>query len=91
MRTRGPRPAARPDGGVRPVARSDGGARPPVAHRDGGAATHGTGGGHPTHSYWLQAHSPTVEGRVMRVPETFEKLLTEADRDLGCGDDVCRI
>ncbi len=49
------------------------------------------GGGHPTHSYWLQAHSPTVEGRVMRVPETFEKLLTEADRDLGCGDDVCRI
>jgi hypothetical protein len=49
------------------------------------------GGGHPTHSYWLQAHSPTVEGRVIRVPETFDKLLTEADRDLGCGDDVCRI
>lgn len=49
------------------------------------------GGGHPTHSYWLQAHSPTVIGRVIRTPETFERLLADADRDLGCGDDVCRI
>jgi hypothetical protein len=49
------------------------------------------GGGHPTHSYWLQAHSPTVEGRVIRVPETFERLLADADRDLGCGEDVCRV
>jgi len=49
------------------------------------------GGGHPTHSYWLQAHSPSVIGKVVRVPETFERLLTDADRDLGCGDDVCRI
>jgi len=48
------------------------------------------GGGHPTHSYWLQAHSPTVPGRIIRTPETFERLLTDADRDLGCGDDVCR-
>jgi hypothetical protein len=49
------------------------------------------GGGHPTHSYWLQAHSPTVNGRIVRVPETFERLLTDADRDLGCGEDACRI
>jgi hypothetical protein len=49
------------------------------------------GGGHPTHSYWLQAHSPAVTGRVIRTPETLERLLTEADRDLGCGDDVCRV
>ena len=49
------------------------------------------GGGHPTHSYWLQAHSPSVIGRIVRVPETFERLLTDADRDLGCGDDVCRV
>ena len=49
------------------------------------------GGGHPTHSYWLQAHSPTVEGRVIRVPETFERLRADADRDLGCGEDVCRV
>jgi hypothetical protein len=43
------------------------------------------GGGHPTHSYWLQAHSPTVEGRLIRTPETFEQLLAEADKDLGGG------
>jgi len=49
------------------------------------------GGGHPTHSYWLQAHSPSVQGRVIRVPETFERLLADADRDLGCGEDVCRV
>lgn len=49
------------------------------------------GGGHPTHSYWLQAHSPSVIGRIVRVPETFERLLADADRDLGCGDDVCRV
>ena len=49
------------------------------------------GGGHPTHSYWLQAHSPTVEGRVIRLPEPFEQLLTEADKDLGCGEDACRV
>jgi len=49
------------------------------------------GGGHPTHSYWLQAHSPAVIGRVIRVPETFEQLLADADKDLGCGEDVCRV
>lgn len=43
------------------------------------------GGSHPTHSYWLQAHSPSVPGRVIRVPETFDRLLAEADRDLGEG------
>jgi len=40
------------------------------------------GGGHPTHSYWLQAHSPSVNGRVIRVPETFDRLLAETDNDL---------
>jgi hypothetical protein len=49
------------------------------------------GGSHPTHAQWLQGHSRLVTGRVVRVPETFERLLTEADRDLGCGDDVCRV
>jgi hypothetical protein len=49
------------------------------------------GGGHPTHSYWLQAHSPAVIGRVIRVPETFEQLLVDADNDLGCSEDVCRV
>ena len=49
------------------------------------------GGNHPTHSHWLQAHSPRVIGRVMRVPESFDRLLADADRDLGCGSDVCMI
>jgi hypothetical protein len=39
------------------------------------------GGHHPTHSYWLQAFSPAVTGRVMHVPETFDALLEEADRE----------
>ena len=41
------------------------------------------GGSHPTHSYWLQAHSPAVIGRTVRLPETFERLLAAADQDLG--------
>ncbi len=49
------------------------------------------GGGHPTHSYWLQAHSPSVIGRVIRLPETFDELLVQADRDLGCASDHCAI
>jgi hypothetical protein len=49
------------------------------------------GGSHPTHAYWLQATGPQVLGRVIRTPETFERLLAEADRDLGCGSEECRI
>ena len=41
------------------------------------------GGAHPTHSYWLQAHSPSVVGRPVRLPETFDRLLGDAERDLG--------
>ena len=49
------------------------------------------GGGHPTNSYWLQGYTPRVIGREVRVPESFDQLLTEADRDLGCGSDACMI
>ncbi|HSE06560.1 MAG TPA: hypothetical protein VLK35_20600 [Methylomirabilota bacterium] len=41
------------------------------------------GGGHPTNSYWLQGYSPGVVGREVRMPEGFERLLAEAERDLG--------
>jgi len=41
------------------------------------------GGGHPTNSYWLQGYSPGVVGREIRVPAEFERLLAEAERDLG--------
>jgi hypothetical protein len=49
------------------------------------------GGGHPTNSYWLQGYCSHVIGREIRVSESFEQLLAEADRDLGCGSDVCMI
>ena len=49
------------------------------------------GGSHPTHAYWLQGTGPHVHGRVIRTPETFDRLLAEADRDLGCGSEECRI
>ena len=49
------------------------------------------GGSHPTHAHWLQGTGPKVIGRMIRTPETFERLLAEADRDLGCGTEECRI
>ncbi|MGE5523377.1 MAG: hypothetical protein ACM3SS_06660 [Rhodospirillaceae bacterium] len=49
------------------------------------------GGSHPTHAYWLQGTGVRVHGRVIRTPETFDRLLAESDRDLGCASDECRI
>src|SRR5688572_24272324 len=49
------------------------------------------GGSHPTHAHWLQGTGPHVHGRVIRTPETFDRLLAQADRDLGCASDACRI
>jgi hypothetical protein len=49
------------------------------------------GGSHPTHAQWLQSSGPCVIGKTMRLPETFDRLLAQADRDLGCGADECRI
>ena len=49
------------------------------------------GGSHPTHAYWLQGTGPRVHGRVIRTPETFDRLLAQADRALGCGSEECRI
>jgi hypothetical protein len=41
------------------------------------------GGGHPTNSYWLQGYSPGVVGRPIELPPSFERLLADAERDLG--------
>jgi hypothetical protein len=49
------------------------------------------GGGHPTNSYWLQGYSPAVVGRKIALPTQFDRLLAEADRDLGCGSEACAI
>ncbi|HUF19182.1 MAG TPA: hypothetical protein VMP00_00345 [Burkholderiales bacterium] len=43
------------------------------------------GGEHPTHSYWLEGYSPAVIGREIRLPESFESLLAEAERDRASG------
>jgi hypothetical protein len=40
------------------------------------------GGGHPTHSFWLQGSSPAVIGRQVRVPETFDQLIEQAGHDV---------
>jgi hypothetical protein len=41
------------------------------------------GGGHPTNSYWLQGYSPGVVGRPIALPADFDRLIAEAERDLG--------
>jgi hypothetical protein len=49
------------------------------------------GGGHPTNSYWMEGYSPNVVGRRIQVPAHFARLLDQADRDIGCGAEACRI
>jgi hypothetical protein len=49
------------------------------------------GGGHPTNSYWMEGYSPHVVGRRINVPADFARLLEQADRDIGCGAEACRI
>jgi hypothetical protein len=49
------------------------------------------GGGHPTHAFWMQAMAEAVIGREIKLPAGFKALLNEADKDLGCGADVCMI
>jgi len=49
------------------------------------------GGEHPTNSCWLQGYCPRVIGREIRLPAEFDRLLAEANRDLGCGSEACLI
>jgi hypothetical protein len=49
------------------------------------------GGGHPTNSYWMEGYSPHVVGRRINLPRDFAQLLHQAERELGCGTDACRI
>ncbi|MGA0034112.1 MAG: hypothetical protein ACO3HA_12385, partial [Burkholderiales bacterium] len=63
----------------------------PIAQKPDNLILVVAGGDHPTHSQWLQAHSPAVVGRLIRTPESFDRLLAESDRDLGCAADECRI
>jgi hypothetical protein len=63
----------------------------PIAARAENLILTVAGGGHPTNSYWLQGYSPAVIGRKIALPSDYDKLLAEADRDLGCGSDACVI
>lgn len=49
------------------------------------------GGDHPTNSFWFQGYCPRVVGREIRMPEAFDRLIADANRDLGCGSDACMI
>ena len=49
------------------------------------------GSRHPTDSYWMEGYSPHVVGRRINVPADFARLLEQADRDIGCGAEACRI
>lgn len=49
------------------------------------------GGGHPTNSYWMEGYSPHVVGRPIDIPARFAQLLEQADREIGCGTQACRI
>ncbi len=49
------------------------------------------GGEHPTNSYWMEAYSPHVVGRTIQLPTDFAKLLDAADREIGCGSEMCRL
>ena len=39
------------------------------------------GGGHSTHAFWMQADNHAVLGREIKVPEAFDLLLAEGDRN----------
>lgn len=49
------------------------------------------GGAHPTHNFWLQGNALTVGKSLVETPSGMHELLQQADRDLGCVDDLCVI
>jgi len=63
----------------------------PIASRPENIVLLVAGGGHPTNACWLPACCPHVVGRQIALPEGFDTLLAEADRDLGCGSEACVI
>ena len=37
------------------------------------------GGGHSSHALWMQGYCPGVIGREIKLPATFDQLVSEAD------------
>jgi hypothetical protein len=50
-----------------------------------------TGGGHPSHAFWMQAYARNVIGKKIGVPAGLDALLMQADRELGCAAEVCLV
>jgi hypothetical protein len=61
----------------------------PIAEKPENLILTVAGGGHPTNSYWLQGYSPAVIGRRIALPDGYDQLLAEADRDLGSSQGAC--
>jgi hypothetical protein len=75
-----------------PAVRASAGLRPwPQSSKPENLVLLVAGGGHPTNSHWMEAYSPHVVGRRVEVPRDFDRLLAQAERDLGCGAEACRI
>jgi hypothetical protein len=49
------------------------------------------GGAHPTHNFWLQGNAVTVGKCLVEQPKGWDGLLKDAERALGCADEMCLI
>ena len=63
----------------------------PICQRPDGIMVLVAGGAHPTHNFWLQGNALTVGKKIVETPSNWTELLKQADRDLGCADDVCLV
>jgi len=51
----------------------------PIAAKPSNIGLAVAGGEHSSHALWLQARSPRVIGREIRLPEAFDEILAEGD------------
>ena len=63
----------------------------PISRRSDGIMLLVAGGAHPTHNFWLQGNALTVGKCLVETPSLWKGLLEQADRDIGCADDLCII
>ena len=63
----------------------------PICQRPDGIMVLVAGGAHPTHNFWLQGNALTVGKKIVETPSNWAELLKQADRDLGCADNVCLV
>ena len=49
------------------------------------------GGNHPTHSFWMQAWGPSYASRGVSMPEDWDRLIAEAESEIGPSGESCVI